>query len=190
MVTKTVPGAQQQSPQATTWVTFGHALQSFYTSRGMWAANRPRGELAKIVRGAVIDVQPCGNVKFRMTLDQIQALRRDVRDAPFVPVGGQAMGQIERRLREAAVRLGATSSSIPKRSIQPPAGGAVRPRAGQRSRPPAPTPFEPLQAPAAGAAKERFEERCMRTLREFVVFTQSSAYTGEPGAAGDGGGAA
>lgn len=171
-----------------TRVYFGYALQGYYINRGMWSGNEPQGELAALLNGAEPQIDSTGGATFYLSLDQLRALQHHILHAPVEVqfASGQSRGQALRRLREAIEQL-----EFPRVAPGPhrgPAGGAPVTRAQARqassgnrkvraSSSRAPVPFVSLQAPVGDPAKVRsFEEHVMKTLRDFVDFTQSSAY--------------
>jgi hypothetical protein len=163
-------GAHAPAP-GTAYFTLSPALQTFYAARGMWINGQPQGALASMLgpMAWLGTAWASGQrpISFWASDEQLAALADDLRSVGPRGLNGAQLAQTLRRLREAAVRSGSTLATVP----------SVRPRETAGETAPA-TPFEPLRCPPAGKAKQCFEEHVMRMIRDFVDFTQSSAYTG------------
>jgi hypothetical protein len=151
------------------YIALGAHLQAFYARRGMWADGAPRGLLAVWLGERCPWRPPNGSVQHWTTCAGLEAMAADAEAAP--PQAWQTYhqkAQFLRRLREAAARAGvAPCATVPA------AGVAAPPTAG----PAASVPFEPLRIPPEGTrARQAFTEHTWRTLREFVDYSQGSAY--------------
>jgi hypothetical protein len=157
------------------YIGLSNHLQAFYVRRGMWADGKPRGLLATWLGEPVPWTVPYavhGCVAYWTTHEGLAAMRDDAIAAP--PQAWRTYhqrAQFLRRLREAGERAGA-----PVGQPQP-----KPPRFGQVAPPAAPgEPFATLAVPPEGTkARAAFERHVMRTLREFVDYTQGTAYTEE-----------
>ena len=143
------------------YISIGERMQAHYARRGLWVGGEPIGVLRDMLGRRVDFERPAAAAVFRVTPDQCEALARDSEAQPvFTSFRNPAQrAQFLRRLREAA--------GAPRR------GDATRPASSAL---PTPVPFE-LTRPLGGRAEKAFAEHVMRTMREFVDFTQSSDYT-------------
>lgn len=159
--------AQGASAPAPLHVYLSNNMQAFYARRGMWHNGSPQGALQGMLGPVVPFLCNTHRQAFYLTPEQLAALRADLLAIPATAMGRHQRAQFLRRLREAASRADLV---LPATDGQP---TTAQPTAGA-----APIPFAPLQAPAHGKAKALFQDHVMRTMREFVDFTQGSSYTG------------
>ena len=149
-------------------------LQALYSRRGMWINSAPQGVLA----GMLGPLSPflCNDYRqaFYVSPDQLAALWSDMCSVPAEAIGGKLHGQFLRRLREAAKRGGLEMSDL--LAAQPGSQPAIAAVAAARIKISAPVPFHPLQCPTHGKSMALFQDHVMRTMREFVDYTQSSEY--------------
>lgn len=150
-------------------------LQTLYARRGMWINGAPQGVLYGMLGQLVPFLSNDYRQTFYVTPDQLAALWRDMCSVPREAIGGQQQGQFLRRLREAAKRGGLEMSEL---LAAPPGSqtGALATVPTARTKTSGAGPFRPLLCPPTGKAKLLFQEHVMRTVREFVDFTQSSEY--------------
>ncbi len=150
-------------------------LQSLYATRGMWLNGQPQGVLAGMLGPLVPCLSTAHRQAFYVSPDQLAALWRDLCSVPPEVIGGQRHAQFLRRLREAANRgglemsdlLDAQPGSLPSMASSSAAG---------RTKTAAPVPFHPLRCPSHGKALTLFRDHVMRTVREFVDYSQGSEY--------------
>ena len=150
-------------------------LQALYARRGMWINGAPQGVLAGMLGPVVPFLSNDDRQVFYVTPDQLAALGQDICSVPIQAIGGRQRAQFLRRLREAAARGGLKIPNIAAAQQGSQATALATP-AGVKT--PAPVPFHPLLCPPHGKALSLFQDHVMRTMREFVDYTQSSAYTG------------
>ncbi len=151
-------------------VTVSVGMQNYFAQQGLWVDGAPCGKLALLLDRRVTPLAPL-DARFIVTPQQLEELIREVAVPKPAGVTGQQWAQFLRRLYESKAK------PIYMGPLVNPATGAVLRRSDQG---PAAVPFEPLQRPAQGPAKVKFEDRLMQTLREFVDFTQSSAWIDGP----------
>lgn len=141
------------------YITISKRMQEHYARRGLWVGGEPIGALRDMLGPRVDYVRPGAPAVFRVTPDQCEALARDIEAQPvhtsFRNV--QQRHQFLRRLREAA-GLRSWRAPLPPSPAPSPA-----------------IPFE-LSRPLGGKAEKAFAEHVMRTVREFVDYTQSSDF--------------
>lgn len=155
-------------------VYIGTNLQALYAHRGMWSNGAPQGVLVGMLGPWVPFLSNNYRQAFYVSTDQLAALWRDMCSVPAEVIGGKQHGQFLRRLREAAKRGGLEMSDI--LAAQPGSQPALSAVPAARIKTAAPVPFHPLQRPAQGKAVALFQDHVMRTMREMVDFSQSSAY--------------
>lgn len=152
----------------TPYITITDGLRGFYAARGMWANGQPQGALAAML-GARTPWKSATGDSFFVSSAQLEELKRDLIENGPRGLNPWQISQSLRRFREAAVRSGAPAGA--GRGIErQAASSAVRAM-----------PFEPLKCPASGKAKQSFEDHVMRTIRDFIDYSQSSAYMQQPG---------
>jgi hypothetical protein len=157
------------------YINLSTGMQWFYARRGMWYDDAPAGMLAAWLGERCPWKSPGYTESYWTTPGGLLALYRDARAAP--PQAWQTYhqcAQFLRRLREAAIRAG-----LPPDPDCWASGTAPQRPAAQRA--PSPTsapavPFE-LRVPPAGRAREAFIRHVADVTRDFVTFTQGSAYT-------------
>lgn len=146
------------------YFNFTDRLQAFYAARGMWTNGRPCGPLAAML-GPVAPFGAPGGVVFYVGPAQVAALMRDLAENGPRGMGGTALAQHLRRLREALKRAGEPVADRPTVARNPAAD-------------PASCPFTPLVIPPPGRARAAFEKHVFDCLRDVVDFQQTSAYVG------------
>ena len=144
------------------------SMQALYERRGMWR-DGPRGVLAAMLGAPVPVLSNKDRQTFYVTRDQLAALRADAEAMPpqAWPTYHQR-AQFLRRLREAELRSGLL--------VQPQAASAARQIARRAPAAPAPLPFT-WERPEQGPAKKLLEDHIIKTLRDFVDYSQGAAYT-------------
>jgi len=159
-------------------ITISEGMQAHYARRGLWVDGEPIGALREMLGRRVDFERPAAAAVFRVTPDQCEALARDIAAQPVYTSfrNPQQRSQFLRRLREAA--------GLPRgRNLLPGPANSPGLAGGARLPTPAPqtgVPFE-LARPVGGKAEKAFAEHVMRTVRDFVDYTQSSDF--EQGAA-------
>lgn len=138
-------------------------MQAFYARRGMWRNGSPQGALTGMLGPLVPLLSNDHRQAFYVTAEQLAALAADISRVPEGAMRGNQRAQFLRRLREAA---GRASLVLPAQPGQP-----LRAAASCHT-----VPFTALQAPTHGKAAALFSEHVMRTVRDFVDFTQTTAY--------------
>jgi hypothetical protein len=146
-------------------ITISKNMQAHYARRGLWVGGEPIGVLRDMLGRRVDFERPAAAAVFRVSPDQCEALARDIAAQPvYTSFGNLAQRtQFLRRLREAA----GMPSGVGAACRSSPAPSTV-------------VPFE-LNRPLGGKAEKAFAEHVMRTVREFVDYTQSGDF--EQGAA-------
>ena len=159
-----------ESSVGSPYIALSVNMLSFYARRGMWTDDKPAGLLATWL-GERCPWKSTGcTVVYWTTHDGLDALAADAESVPpqAWPTPHQR-AQFLRRLREAAIRAGGAGDS-PTRLAAP---STSTPHAGRA------LPFEPLCIPAEGSrARQAFADHVMRTMREFVDYTQGSEFQG------------
>lgn len=160
-------------PQAaigTPYISITAAMQAFYATRGMWQGGCPQGLLATWL-GEQCPWPSSTGAAYWTTYEGLQSLHDDACAVPpqAWPSDHQR-AQFLRRLRESAMRAG--KGAVPTEAVS-------RPNRLRDTAVGAAVPFEPLVCPPAGRQRKAFEDHVMKTVRDFVDFTQGSAYTGE-----------
>lgn len=159
-----------ESNIGTPYIALSTSLQAFYARRGMWRDGKPAGLLASWLGEPCPWKAPGNAVVHGTTHAGLDALAADAESVPpqAWPTPHQR-AQFLRRLREAAIRAGGAGES-PTRLAAP---STSTPHAGRA------LPFEPLCIPAEGSrARQAFADHVMRTMREFVDYTQGSEFQG------------
>lgn len=151
----------------TPYINLSSNMQAFFERRGMWRAGKPCGVLATWLGERCPWNLPWDAVAHWIVPARLDALIADADGAPIQAwTSTRQRAQWLRRLREAGVRAGgvraATAVSARRAGTDPLT--PLNPLAG------------PLVIPTDGRARKAFEQHVMTTLREFVVFTQGSAY--------------
>lgn len=159
MAASTVPGVP--------FINLSDAMRAFYARRGMWANGAPRGMLA-LWLGEQLPQHCNYYVSFWTTHEGLQAMSADACAAPPQAwTNHHQRAQFLRRVREAGERAGVPAYMQRQTNRMP--RGQVPPAA----------PFAELSVPPVGTkTREAFERHVMKTLREFVEYSQGSAYTG------------
>lgn len=164
--------ARHPAPPAapgTPFINLSTAMQAFYARRGMWLDGKPAGLLATWLGDPCPWKVAYDGVAYWTTHAGLHAIRDDAIAAPLQGwTSYHQCAQFLRRLREAEAKAGgkppyATPLSSTRRVASTTPGA----------------PFEPLSIPAGDKARKAFELHVMTTVREFIDFTQSSAYMGE-----------
>lgn len=146
------------------YVYITRSMQALYAVRGMWSNGSPQGALTGMLGEQVPFLSNDYRQAFYVTLEQMAALERDIGTVPAGAIGHHQRAQFLRRLREAARR-----GSLDLPAVQ----SCHR---GEPAADPCAVPFQPLVRPTHGKAAALFEEHVMRTVRDFIDFTQSSDY--------------
>lgn len=149
-------------------------MQALYARCGMWINGSPQGVLAGMLGPLVPFLSNDERQTFYVSADQLAALWRDMLSVPAEAVGGCQHAQFLRRLREAARRAGTGIAEI--LAAQPGAHPTLGTLQAAAITTAAPVPFHPLLCPSHGKAMALFQDHVMRTVREFVDYTQSSEY--------------
>jgi hypothetical protein len=156
------------------YVYISRNMQALYARRGMWCNDAPQGRLAAMLGSVVPFLSNACRQAFYVTPDQLAALWRDMCSVPPEAIGGHQHGQFLRRLREAALRGGLDIQQLlaSEDGTLSPAGPVPAPLARSAM----PAPFLPLQRPTQAKAAALFTDHVWRTMRDFVDYSQSSAY--------------
>lgn len=164
------------------YITISEGVQAHYARRGLWVGGEPIGALRDMLGRRVDYERPTAAAVFRVTPDQCEALARDIVAQPVYTSfrTSQQRAQFLRRIREAAGmprgrNLLPVQSNLPERGLP---GLARAPRMANPT-PPAGVPFE-LARPIGGKAEKAFAEHVMKTVRDFVDYTQSSEFERGP----------
>ena len=145
------------------YINLSNGMQAFYARRGMWANGAPRGMLATWLGDRADETR--FYVSYWTTKEGLEAMAADACNAPPQAWPNyHQKAQFLRRLSEAGERAGTRSLHLKRRVGTAPA---------------TPAAFTELRVPPEGTRpRQAFEQHVMKTLREFVEYTQGSEYTG------------
>lgn len=156
----------------TSHIRFTPRVQEVCTKHGLWRGDQPQGALAALLMGAKRLVAPqtghlyyeCDTSQVDMLLAFADALHCSLTAAGLSQADGAALAQWRRRIREASGR----------------AAPAWRPHPAPATARPPTSRTATVQLfglpPTEPAAKAAYQQHVIKTLRDLVDFSQSSAY--------------